>query len=230
MNGEIKTDELKKMTRKEIKEEDKKENTEPVKEEVLAPNTEVQEEIVTTGPETQTESQSSEETPSIPKPTEEKPISDEEEMEEIIDEETGEKLPFPEAAVVRIMKRNMDGEKMIRKEVKIAMNKWLGDICANISKEMDKFPYVMMNLNEFKEGIKVFEDLERFDREKERILSHFDMIKKDIEKLEWDLGKRKSLLEGEDVEYKQPLDKKRKVIESAQIEENDPNEVVTEDN
>lgn len=144
----------------------------------------------------------------------ENPISEEPEAEEIIDEETGERLPFPEAAVVRIMKANMDGEKMIRKEVKIAMNKWLGEMCARVSREMDKFPYVMMNLNEFKEGIKVFEGLERFDREKERILSHLDAIKKDIEKLEWDLGKREGVLEGE--ERTVQIDKKRKVIEKTE--------------
>jgi len=111
--------------------------------------------------------------------------------EETITEEEEEKLklPFPTAAVVRIMKANMDGEKMIRKDVKVAMNKWLGNMCAQVSKEMNKFPYVMMHLNEFNEGKRVYEDLENFAKEKERILAHMDAIKKDIERLERDLGK-----------------------------------------
>ena len=130
---------------------------------------------------------------------EEKPEEIEEKQEEEeIPEEEEEKLPFPVAAVVRIMKANMSNDKMIRKEVKIAMNKWLGNICANVAKEMDKFPYTMMGLNEFKEGIKIFESLEEYQKEKERILAHLDAIKKDIEKLEWDLGKRNSILEGDD--------------------------------
>ncbi len=105
------------------------------------------------------------------------------------EEEEKMKLPFPTAAVVRIMKANMDSEKMIKKDVKIAMNKWLGEICAQVAREMNKFPYVMMHLNEFNEGKRVFDDLANFHKEKERILAHFEAIKKDIERLERDLGK-----------------------------------------
>ncbi len=118
--------------------------------------------------------------------------------EEEISEEEQEKLPFPVSTVVRLMKANMSGDKMIRKEVKIAMIKWLGSICATVSREMNRFPYVMMGLNEFKEGIRVFESLEAFYKEKERILAHLEAIKKDIERLEWDLGKKNSMLEGDD--------------------------------
>jgi hypothetical protein len=107
------------------------------------------------------------------------------------------KLPFPVSTVVRLMRQHMSDDKMIRKEVKIAMNKWLGNLCATVSREMNKFPYVMMGLNEFKEGTKVFESLEAFYKEKERILAHLEAIKRDIEKLEWDLGKRNSILEGD---------------------------------
>ncbi len=99
------------------------------------------------------------------------------------------RLAFPEAAIVRVMKTHLDKEKMIKKDVKIAMNKWLEKMCAIVSKQMNKFPYVMMNINEFKEGIKTFEKLAEFEMEKNRILAHMDAIKKDIGKLERDLGK-----------------------------------------
>jgi hypothetical protein len=113
-----------------------------------------------------------------------------EKEEDVSEEEEAKlKLPFPTAAVVRIMKANMDSEKMIKRDVKVEMNKWLGGMCAQVSKEMNKFPYVMMHLNEFKEAKRVYEDLENFQKEKDRILAHFDAIKKDIEKLERDLGK-----------------------------------------
>ena len=110
--------------------------------------------------------------------------------EEEVSEEEAEKLPFPNAAIVRLMKSRMDGEKMIKKEVKLAMNKWLGNLCVNVSKEMNKFPYVMMHLHEFQKAIEPYTDMEEFQKEKERILSHLDAIKKDLEKLERDLGKR----------------------------------------
>jgi len=112
-----------------------------------------------------------------------------EKHEEVSEEEEAKlKLPFPTAAVVRIMKANMDNEKMIKRDVKVEMNKWLGGMCAQVSKEMNKFPYVMMHLNELKEAKRVYEDLENFQKEKDRILAHFEAIKKDIERLERDLG------------------------------------------
>jgi hypothetical protein len=96
---------------------------------------------------------------------------------------------FPEAAIVRVMKKHLDKEKMIKKEVKIGMNKWLEQVCAKVAKNMNEFPYVMMTLSEFRRGKKVYDSLEEFDKEKKRILSHLDAMKMDIEKLERDLGK-----------------------------------------
>ena len=104
-------------------------------------------------------------------------------------EEPKERMAFPEAAVVRIMKKHMDKEKMIKKAVKVGMNKWLEEICAKVSKSMNKFPYVMMTPSEFSQGKKIYDTLEEFDKEKERILAHLDAMKKDIERLERDLGK-----------------------------------------
>lgn len=115
--------------------------------------------------------------------------SHEEDVDVRTDEEKKLNLAFPEAAIVRVMKRNLDDEKMIRKEVKIEMNRWLEKMCAQVSKNMNKFPYIMMNLNEFYQGIKVYESLEEFQKEKNRILAHLDAIKQDITKLERDLGK-----------------------------------------
>ncbi len=131
-----------------------------------------------------------EEMPEEKKEGPEKEDVKEEAAEEISEEEEEKlRLPFPTAAVVRVMKANLDKEKMIRKDVKIAMNKWLGQICGRVSKEMNKFPYVVMHMNEFKEGKRIFDDIESFDKEKKRILAHMDAIKKDIERLERDLGK-----------------------------------------
>ena len=121
------------------------------------------------------------------KETQEEQKAPEEEIDE--EDEIKEKLAFPNAAIVRIMKKNMDKEKMIKRDVKIAMNKWLEKLCISVAREMNKFPYVMMNINEFKEATRVYEDLENFDKEKQRILAHFDAMKRDIERLERDLGK-----------------------------------------
>jgi len=111
------------------------------------------------------------------------------ESEEASSPEEESRYAFPEAAVVRVMKRHLDKEKMVKKEVKIAMNQWLEKACINIAKEMNKVPYVMVTLNEFRQGVKMYDSLEEFDMEKQRILAHMEAIKKDIERLEKDLGK-----------------------------------------
>ena len=127
--------------------------------------------------------------PQTETPTEEgsTPAAEEEEDENL---DEVEKLPFPTAAVVRLMKAHMDGDKMIKKDVKVAMNKWLGAMCARVAKEMNKFPYVMMHRHEFEHAKRQFEDLENFEHEKQRILAHMEAIKQDIKRLERDLGKK----------------------------------------
>lgn len=57
-----------------------------------------------------------------------------ENTEEFIEENEDEKLPFAKAEVVRLMKENLDSDKMIKERVKVEMNKFLGDVlkmCVN---------------------------------------------------------------------------------------------------
>ena len=111
----------------------------------------------------------------------------EEEVSE--EEEAKEKLPFPTATIVRLMRAHLDKDKIIKKDVKIGMNKWLGSLVSRVSKDLNKIPYTTLHLHEFREAIKVYLELQEFYKEKERILAHLDAIKKDIQKLERDLGK-----------------------------------------
>ena len=99
------------------------------------------------------------------------------------------RLPYPTAAIMRILKANMDSEKMVKKEVKIALNKWLGEVTAQVAREVNKFPYVMLHMHELQKAIEPYENLEKFQEEKALILSHLEAIRKDVERLEKDLGK-----------------------------------------
>ena len=56
-------------------------------------------------------------------------------------EEDEEKLPFAKAEVVRLMKENLDDDKMIRERVKVEMNKFLGDVLKNVCKQLNEYPY-----------------------------------------------------------------------------------------
>ena len=118
----------------------------------------------------------------------EQPIANPED-EVSAEEEAKEKLPFPTACIVRLMRAHLDRDKIIKKDVKIGMNKWLGGLVARVSKDLNKLPYTTIHLHEFRDTIQLYIELENFDKEKERILAHLEAIKQDIKRLERDLGK-----------------------------------------
>ncbi len=103
--------------------------------------------------------------------------------EEEIPEEELQKLPFANAEVVRLMKQGLTQDKMIRKEVKIAMNKFLSKIVSKICERLDKYPYVMMEHSMFKEAIKPYENIEAWQLEKDRIIKYLEKIKADCDHL-----------------------------------------------
>ncbi|MBN3037425.1 MAG: NFYB/HAP3 family transcription factor subunit [Candidatus Diapherotrites archaeon] len=105
--------------------------------------------------------------------------------EEPIEDE--DKLAFANAQVVRIMRKNLAEDKMIRSDVKVAMNKFLEDMCANISQRMNKYPYAMIDMRMFNEAIEPYTTLEKVAEEKKRIMAHMEAIKADINKLQRDV-------------------------------------------
>jgi len=119
---------------------------------------------------------------------EEKEVLKEEQEEEIDDEKSG--LPLPTAPIVRIMKSNLDGHKLIRRQVKEEMNKWLAKICAEVTKEMNKSPYPTVDLPLFKQAVQKYENVEELKKEKERIVVALQKIKLDCDSLIRDLDRK----------------------------------------
>jgi len=118
-------------------------------------------------------------------------MSDEEiieQTEEIIDEDE-EKLPFAKAEVVRLMKQNLDDDKMIRERVKVEMNKFLGEVLKNVCKQLNEYPYTTIEYEMLKESIYPYTNIERINQEKERILLHLEAIKADCNALAMDVQK-----------------------------------------
>lgn len=101
--------------------------------------------------------------------------------------EKTEKLSFPMAPIVRLMKKNLDKEKLIKKTVKEDMNKWLAEMCEKVTIEMNKTPYASVDLNTFKDAIKIYNDVEHMQKEKQRILVSLEKIKQDCDSLIRDL-------------------------------------------
>ena len=113
-------------------------------------------------------------------------MAEEENFEEIV-EEDDEKLPFAKAEVVRLMKENLDDDKMIRERVKVEMNKFLGEVLKNVCKQLNEYPYTTIEYEMLKESIYPYTNIERINQEKERILLHLEAIKADCNALAMDV-------------------------------------------
>ena len=113
-------------------------------------------------------------------------MAEEENFEEIA-EEDDEKLPFAKAEVVRLMKENLDDDKMIRERVKVEMNIFLGEVLKNVCKQLHEYPYTTIEYEMLKESIYPYTNIERINQEKERILLHLEAIKADCNALAMDV-------------------------------------------
>jgi hypothetical protein len=117
------------------------------------------------------------------------------------EEEEVEGLPFAKAEVVRLMKQNLDSDKMIRERVKVEMNKFLGDVLEKVCKQLNEYPYTTIEYEMLKESIYPYKNVERINEEKERILKHLDAIKADCDALSLDVRKTLKLKDVEDTLY-----------------------------
>ena len=118
-------------------------------------------------------------------------MSEEEMIEQVSEEfeEEDEKLPFAKAEVVRLMKENLDDDKMIRERVKVEMNKFLGEVLKNVCKQLNDYPYTTIEYEMLKESTYPYTNIERINQEKERILLHLEAIKADCNALAMDVQK-----------------------------------------
>ncbi|MDR2831132.1 MAG: hypothetical protein LBB45_08930 [Methanobrevibacter sp.] len=126
------------------------------------------------------------------------------EINEDSDDEN-ESLPFAKAEVVRLMKQNLDKDKMIRERVKVEMNNFLGDVLRKVCKQLNEYPYTTIEYEMLKESIYPYTNIERINQEKERILLHLNAIKADCNALSADVIKTlkiKDTLEEEDEDFK----------------------------
>ena len=96
-------------------------------------------------------------------------------------------LPFAKAEVVRLMKENLDSDKILRERVKVEMNKFLGEILRNVCQQLNDYPYTTVEYEMLKEVLYPYKNIVRINQEKERILLHLDAIKSDCTALQSDV-------------------------------------------
>lgn len=123
-------------------------------------------------------------------------LSGEESLEEVEEEDEG--LPFAKAEVVRLMKQNLDRDKMIRERVKVEMNKFLGDVLEKVCQQLNEYPYTTIEYEMLKESIYPYKNIERINEEKKRILMHLEAIKADCDALSMDVKRSLKLKDVED--------------------------------
>jgi len=87
------------------------------------------------------------------------------------------KLPFPNATVVRLMRKNLDKHKQIKGIVKKEMNLFLGRIVETICKKMNSYEYSSVDYGMFKQAVETFENIQSIELEKIRIIKNLEKIK-----------------------------------------------------
>lgn len=114
---------------------------------------------------------------------EENNIEEENVMEEIEQiEESGEeipedKLPFPKATIVNMMRKHIGKGKQIKGQVKDELNIWLGKTVERLAKKMDSHPYSYIDGAMLREAIEPYENMEDIENEKVRIIKQLESVK-----------------------------------------------------
>ena len=146
-------------------------------------------------------------------------MAEEEFNEEEIQEEEDEYLPFAKAEVVRLMKQNLDDDKMIRERVKVEMNKFLGDILKQVCEQLNEYPYTTIEYEMLKESTYPYTNIKRINQEKERILLHLNAIKADCDALAMDVQKTLKLKDVVEEDEFTPLSMTKQEEDEEEIEE-----------
>lgn len=120
--------------------------------------------------------------------------------EETMLKDVDDNLPFARAEIVRLMKENLDDDKMIRERVKVEMNRFLYSVLQNVCKQLNEYPYTHVDYEMLKECLYPYQNITRINQEKERILLHLDAIKSDCDALSADVRKTLKIKDTSDEE------------------------------
>lgn len=133
-----------------------------------------------------------------------KMVKEEKEIEEEMEEESpeeaegvseeeiveGGRFAFAMAPIIRVMKDELDKDKMIRSRVKEEMNLWLERVCRRVTKQMNKSEYTMVEIDDLKTAIEPYEMIEDVEQERHRIIATLEKIKQDCDSLIRDVNRK----------------------------------------
>ncbi len=94
----------------------------------------------------------------------------------------GEVLPFPRARVVSILRTEIK-DKIIRSEVKEAMNFWIGNLLKKIAREMNNSMYGSVSIADFNRATKPYDMIEDILKDHDRLLVSCEKLKADSDSI-----------------------------------------------
>ena len=112
-----------------------------------------------------------------------------------VENEEDDLSPFPRARVVRLMREEIQ-DKIIRSEVKDAMNMWLGELTRKIAKEMGSTQYASVSLADFQRATKPYDMIEDIVKDEQRLLMSVQKLREDSDHIIRELNRFFTVLKG----------------------------------
>jgi len=100
------------------------------------------------------------------------------------------KYALPMAPIVRMMKVELDKDKMIRRRVKEEMNLWLEKLCRKVAKRMNQSEYTVVEIADLRTAIEPYEMIDDVEGERQRIVATLEKIKQDCDSLIRDVNRK----------------------------------------
>ncbi len=119
------------------------------------------------------------------------------ETAEVAEEVQDDSLPFPNAVIVRQIKKGAPG-KMVSSKVKVAMNQFLSEVVQSIAKEMNTTRYSMVEMDDFLRATKPYRFAKELETEKERVVGELESMKDEMESLIREFERKFALAKADD--------------------------------
>lgn len=113
-----------------------------------------------------------------------------EEIEGTEEEVEGREFAFAMAPIVRLMRDELDSDKLIRRRVKTGMNLWLEKVCRKVTSKINESEYTVVELDDFKTAIEPYEMIDDVEQERHRIVATLEKIKQDCDSLIRDVNRK----------------------------------------
>lgn len=123
------------------------------------------------------------------------------EIEEDLNEEEEAKMAFANAEIVRLIKNNLPEGRMIKKRVKVAMNKFLEEIATEVCQKLAKEPYTYIEIDMLERAMEPYKNIKSLEVEKNRIIANLNKIKAECDVMIDDINRKFSMFESEKDEY-----------------------------